>query len=237
LEGEIAQRRRAEEAHRQVLRRLSQAQETERGRISRELHDRLGQELTALKLGMQLLRKQGPLPAAHQQTIARQEAVVDRLMRDIHRLAWELRPPVLDDLGLHLALQRYTTEWSQNSGVIVDFHANGADAQRLPAEFETALYRVAQEALTNVLRHAGADRVSVLFERRPGSVSLIIEDNGRGFETAGLTQTPNPQAKLGLLGMQERLTLAGGTLQIESSPGAGTTLFARLPLAPPSSGS
>jgi signal transduction histidine kinase len=236
LQAEIVQRRRAEEAHRQVLLRLSEAQETERGRISRELHDRLGQELTALKLGLQLLRKQGPLPAGVQESIGRQETLVDRLMRDIHRLAWELRPSVLDDLGLELALQRYSTEWSETSGVLVDFHANGAGAQRLPPEFETTLYRIAQEALTNVLRHARAGRVSVLFERKPGWVSLIIEDNGRGFETASPPRTTSAHAKLGLLGMQERVTLVGGTLEIESSPGAGTTVFARLPLAHPGSG-
>jgi len=230
LQSEIVQRQRAEEAHRQVLRRLSEAQETERGRISRELHDRLGQDLTTLKLGLQLLRKQGPFKAPVQESIGKLETLAEGLMRDLHRLAWELRPSTLDDLGLELALQRYATEWSENSGTAVDFHSDGLNGQRLPVEFETALYRVAQEALTNVLRHADASRVSLLLERRGEQVSLIVEDNGTGFETDALWQTPATQGKLGLLGMSERVNLVGGVFAIESSPGNGTTVFARLPL-------
>lgn len=230
LQAEILQRQRAEEAHRQLLRRLAEAQETERGRISRELHDRLGQDLTALKLGLQMLRKQGPFAAAVQESIARLERLTEGLMRDIHRLAWELRPSALDDLGLDLALRRYCTEWSETTGVPVDFHSDGLDTRRLPLDLETALYRVAQEALTNITRHAHAGRVSVLLERRPAYVSLIIEDDGRGFETEALLQSPSTQRKLGLLGMQERVKLLGGTLAIESTPGAGATVFVRLPL-------
>jgi signal transduction histidine kinase len=230
LQGEIAQRQRAEEAHRQVLRRLSEAQETERGRISRELHDRLGQDLTALKLGLQLLRKQGPFPAPVQESIGKLQTLAEGLMRDLHRLAWELRPSTLDDLGLELALQRYATEWSENSGTAVDFHSDGLDGRRLPVEFETALYRVAQEALTNVLRHAKADRVSLLLERRGDQVSLIVEDNGSGFDADALWHSPSTKGKLGLLGMSERVKLLGGVFTIESSSGNGTAVFARLPL-------
>jgi signal transduction histidine kinase len=107
---------------------------------------------------------------------------------------------------------------------------------RLPPEFETTLYRIAQEALTNVARHAQATRVSVLLERRPGYVSLIVEDDGRGFDAPRTTSAPASQGKLGLLGMQERVRLAGGTLTIESAPGAGATVFARLPLEPDAPG-
>jgi signal transduction histidine kinase len=230
LQAEIIQRQKAEEAHKQVLRRLSEAQETERGRISRELHDQLGQELTALKLGLQILRKQGPFTAGVQESISKQEALADRLMRDIHRLAWELRPSALDDLGLELALRRYTLAWSENSGVVVDFHADGGGAGRLPLELETTLYRVAQEALTNITRHARAERVSVLLERRSGCVSLIVEDDGQGFNADKVVQEPEESGKLGLLGMQERVKLVGGTFEIESTEGTGTTVFARLPL-------
>jgi len=231
LQGEIVQRQRAEEAHRQVLRRLSEAQETERGRISRELHDRLGQDLTTLKLGLQLLRKQGPFTPQVQESIGKLEVLAEGLMRDLHRLAWELRPSTLDDLGLELALQRYATEWSENSKIVVDFHSDGLEGRRLPLEFETALYRVAQEALTNVLRHAKSERVSLLLERRTEQVSLIVEDNGTGFDAEALWQAPSTQGKLGLLGMSERVKLLGGMFTIESSPGNGTTVFARLPLA------
>ena len=228
LQVEIAQRQRAVAAHRQVLRRLSEAQETERGRISRELHDRLGQNLTALKLGLQVLRKQGPFASPIQQGIARLEELAEGLMRDIHRLAWELRPSALDDLGLEMALHRYTGSWSESSGIPVDFHSDGLEGARLPPELETTLYRVAQEALTNITRHAKARRVSLLLERRPGGVSLIIEDDGKGFDAEAALR-PAGQERLGLLGMQERATLVGGSLTIESSPGAGTTVFVRLP--------
>ena len=132
LQAEILQRQRAEEANRLVLRRLSEAQETERGRISRELHDRLGQDLTALKLGLENLRRQGPFAAAVGEDLGKLDKLVEGLMRDIHRLAWELRPSVLDDLGLDLALRRFTDDWSQNTGVPVDLHAGG-DLGRQPA--------------------------------------------------------------------------------------------------------
>ena len=231
LQAEILQHQRTEQAHQLVRRHLAEAQETERGRISRELHDRLGQDLTALKLGLQNLRRPSPFAAAVGTELSRLEMLVEGLMRDIHRLAWELRPSVLDDLGLDLALQRYTEEWSQNTRVPVDLHIGGdLGSHRLPHEFETTLYRITQEALTNVARHAQAKRVSVLLERRPGYVSLIVEDDGRGFEAEGVIAAPASPEKLGLLGMQERVKLAGGTLTIESVPGSGSTVFTRLPL-------
>jgi signal transduction histidine kinase len=234
LQAEILQRRRTEEANQLVLRRLSEAEETERGRISRELHDRLGQDLTALKLGLQNLRLQGSVKETAVEKLASLEKVAEGLMRDIHRLAWELRPSVLDDLGLERALQRFTEEWSRNTGVPVDFHTGGDLAtRRLPHEFETVLYRISQEALTNVARHAQASRVSVLLERRPGYVSLIVEDDGRGFDSQGTMESLPTAGRLGLLGMQERAKLAGGSLTIESAPGGGATIFVRLPIGPP----
>jgi len=230
LRAEILQRQCAEEAHQLVRRRLAEAQETERGRLSRELHDRLGQDLTALKLGLANLRRLGPFAQAVGDQLSKLENLAEGLMRDIHRLAWELRPAVLDDLGLDQALQRVTLEWSNNTGVPVELHiGENLQTSRLPPEFETTLYRVAQEALTNIARHAQAKRVSVLLERRPGGVSLIVEDDGQGFNAPGEGTLVNP-GRLGLLGMQERVQLAGGTLTIESAPGAGVTLFARLPL-------
>jgi signal transduction histidine kinase len=167
LQSEIAQRRRAEQAHQQVLRRLAEAEETERGRISRELHDRLGQELTAVKLGLQLLRKQHTSIAEARDNILHLESLAEGLMRDVHRLAWELRPPALDDLGLELALQRYTSHWSEKVDVPIDFHSHGLTGHRLPVDYETTLYRVTQEALTNVARHAAARHVSLLLDVAP----------------------------------------------------------------------
>jgi signal transduction histidine kinase len=276
MQLEIARRQQAEEAQKQVMRRLNVAEETERGRISRELHDRLGQDLTALKLGLQSLQKQCPFvsaitppepgappakPAGNESHgpalagnsiaakpepaksteecpfagnvhagITKMKELADGLMRDIHRLAWELHPGILDDLGLEAALRRYTNEWSAASGIRLDFHSEGMDASRLPLETETALYRVAQEALTNVLRHAKAQCVSVLLERRDNYVSLIVEDNGVGFDTDVIFQTYDIKEKLGLLGMLERIHLAGGTIDIESNPNIGTTVFVRINL-------
>ncbi len=231
LESEILQRQRAEQAHQLVQRRLSEAQETERGRISRELHDRLGQDLTALKLGLQNMRRHGPFPLTIGENLGKLEKLAEGLMRDTHRLAWELRPSVLDDLGLDLALQRLIEEWTHTAGVPVELHI-GEDLRtnRLPQEFETTLYRIAQEALTNVARHARAKHVSVLLERRGGNVSLIVEDDGRGFDAEEVMGAPASKGRLGLLGMQERVRLAGGALTIESAPSAGATVFARLPL-------
>jgi CheY-like chemotaxis protein/anti-sigma regulatory factor (Ser/Thr protein kinase) len=230
LQAEIAQREQAKKARLQVLQRLADAEETERSRISRELHDRLGQDLTGLKLGIQLVRQQGPFAPPVQESLGRLEQIADGLMRDIHRLAWELHPAALDDLGLEMVLRHYLADWSKNSQVPMDFHSEGMETRRLPLPLETMLYRITQEALTNVTRHANAKRVSVLLERRPDLVSLIVEDDGSGFDAS--IPASAAQGKLGLLGMRERVTLAGGTLEIESTPGAGTTLFVRVPLKP-----
>jgi len=232
LQTEMAQRQHAEKEHKKLLRRLADAQENERARISRELHDQLGQELTALKLGLRLVKNQGATIPVIRQSVGKLEQLAGGLMQQVHRLAWELHPAVLDDLGLEAALRRYTTEWSETNRLPVDFHSTGMETARLPLELETALYRVTQEALTNILKHAKARRVSVLLERRPELVSLIVEDDGAGFDDAATFQAARGRGKLGLLGMQERITLAGGTIEIESTPGAGTTIFARIPWEP-----
>ena len=233
LQDEMEQRRRAVEAHQQIQRRLAQAEETERSRISRELHDQFGQDLTALKLGLQLLRKREGLDPALRESVGHLEQLSDELMRHIHRLAWQLRPTALDDFGLEMAVRRYGEEWSRLSGVPLDFHSQGLESGRLSAEVETALYRVTQEALTNVLRHARAQRVSVLLERKANLAALIVEDDGQGFDPEAPGANHGGRRELGLLGMRERLMLAGGSLNIESTPGVGTTIFARIPLPEP----
>ena len=214
-----------------MLRRLVAAEETERGRVSRELHDRLGQDLTALKLGLQIVRKQAALPAGG--AGQRQQAGRTGRPPDAGHPSPGLgvAPAALDDFGLEMALRRYADEWAALSGVPVDFHSQGMNARRLAPEIETTLYRITREALTNVFRHAKARRVSVLVERRAEQVSLIVEDDGQGFDAGATLGASTTEGKLGLLGMQERATLAGGSLEIESSPGAGTTVFVRLPLA------
>ena len=147
-------------------------------------------------------------------------------------LALNLRPVVLDDLGLASALTEYAGRWSSQSGIRADVHVGGFGPERLPAASETALYRIVQEALTNVARHAEATRVSVILQTSESGVRAIVEDDGKGFDPDQLLRLPAVGRRLGLLGMQERIALVGGTLTVESSPGYGTTVYARVPLPP-----
>ncbi|MCX6928792.1 MAG: MASE1 domain-containing protein [Verrucomicrobia bacterium] len=233
LEQENRQRRSAEEALSRVLQRLIDAQETERRRLARELHDEMGPDLTALKLGLQNAARARTQPQPVPPPLTHLEELTDRIMHNVHRMAWELRPPALDDLGLVPALQRFTEEWSARTGIAVGLHNFAPHAVRLPARIETALYRITQEALTNVLKHSKAQRVSVLLDRQPQRVSLIVEDNGQGFEADEYLSRPSPNGGMGLVGMQERVSSVGGTLQIESARNAGATLYVRIPLNEP----
>jgi PAS domain S-box-containing protein len=225
LAAEIADRERAEAARGEVLRQLVTVEEDERRRISRELHDSVGQLVTGLMLGLRALERapQGKERLSDLQRLA------DRIARELQHTATELRPPALDSLGLAPALRSHLEEWSERSAIACDFHASGMDAQRLPQELETTVYRVVQEGLTNVLKHAAATRVGLVLERRRGMVSAILEDDGRGFDVDAVLAAPEKARRLGLRGMRERVALLGGELQIESAPGIGTTLFVRLP--------
>ncbi|MCA1634744.1 MAG: PAS domain S-box protein [Acidobacteria bacterium] len=231
LKEENAERLRAEESRKKLLRRLVTAQEEERRRISRELHDQMGQQLAALMMGLKRLDadSHGRQSALH--TLRQLQELTDQLSREVHTLAWGLRPPALDDLGLHTAIYNYVEEWAERSRVPVDFHSAGFVGEgRLPFSHETALYRIAQEALTNVFKHSGADRVSFILERRGDHVLAVVEDNGKGFDVEALLEPSARERRMGLLGMRERATLLGGTLNIESSPGAGTGVFVRIPV-------
>jgi PAS domain S-box-containing protein len=230
LRAEIAERMRAEEARRELLLRLVTAQEEERRRISHELHDQMGQQLTAVMMGLKALDGDSYGRQSALATLRQLRELTDQLSREVHNLAWGLRPPALDDLGLHTALYNYVEEWAERSRVAVDFHSAGFEGGRLPFSHETTLYRIAQEALTNVFKHSGADRVSFILERRADHVLAVVEDNGRGFDVETLAEPPVRGRKLGLLGMRERAALLGGTLNVESTPGAGTSVFVRIPV-------
>lgn len=232
LEAEIVQRTQAEESHLRVLRSVVATQEVERGRLARELHNEFSQKLAALGIGLKGLEDERPAQSTLQLRLAGLLNIVDGLMRDMHTLVWKLRPPVLDDLGLLDALRRYTGDWMKVSGIPVDFHSGGLGGRVLPPQIEITLYRIAQEALTNVFKHARARRVSVLLEDKRNHVALIIEDDGRGFHMDKLSKDgAGSQGHVGLIDMRERAVLAGGTLDVESTPGSGTTVFARIPLA------
>jgi len=211
----------------QLLEKVITAQEEERKRIARELHDETGQTLTSLMVGLKVLAGAASLQEI-QEKAGQLRAVAAQTLDSVHRLALELRPSVLDDLGLMAAMQRYVKDWGENFGLSVDFQATGLDRRLLP-QVETTVYRVVQEALTNVARHAEAQNVSVLLEYRGDSVVCIVEDDGRGFDVRNVLKA-NDMRRLGLYGMQERISLAGGKLAVESTAGVGTTVFVEIPL-------
>ena len=229
---DITGRKRAEEERARLLRRLVSAQEEERRRIARELHDQLGPYPTALLLGLKRLKESGQNPAAVEEGVGELMRLADHLGQELHRLAWELRPAALDDLGLHTALANYVEEWSARFRIAADFHSNGLLERRLPPQVEIALYRIVQEALTNVSKHAGARRVSVITEYRQGRLLAVVEDDGRGFNLAEVFGAAAARRRLGLIGMRERARMLGGEVEIESAPGSGTTLYVRVPVAP-----
>jgi len=213
----------------QVLRRTVADQEAERQRIARELHDTLGQSLTLLQLGLDGISRTMPANDAAQARVANLKTLTVDVGRQVHELAWEIRPTVLDDLGLQTAIRNLLETWSERSSLKFDLHLTLAD-RRLPATIETALYRVLQEALTNVVRHAEATRVGVILGIKEDTVTMIIEDDGRGFGCDEDNPARAPARHFGLLGMRERVALVDGTLEIESAPGRGTTLFIRVKL-------
>jgi signal transduction histidine kinase len=212
----------SERIARDALRRVVDAQELERRRLSRELHDETGQALTSILLGLKSLEETLENDSSRAATADLRELVVGTL-QDVRRLAVELRPSALDDFGLVPALENLTSAFAEQTGIRVDFGAALGD-KRVPGEVETALYRIVQESLTNVVKHAHARQVSISLTRTEGSVKAVIEDDGQGFDPTG------PDAGHGLIGMRERLALLGGRLQIESSAESGTTVAVEVPI-------
>ena len=207
---------------RDALRRVVDAQELERRRLARELHDETGQALTSILLGLKTVEEavEGETPRA---AVAELRELVVATLQDVRRLAVELRPKVLDDFGLVPALERLAETFGEQTRMAVRFESGLGD-ERLPGEVETALYRIVQEALTNIVKHAQASTVSVLLTRKPGSVAALIEDDGLGFDVQDVREDG-----FGLEGMRERVGLLDGRIQIESSE-AGTTLVAEVPV-------
>ena len=226
LRAEMIERERAERGRTELLGRLLFAQEDERRRIAREMHDQFGELLTALARRIETLgdRTRGS-PAVSEQVDAL-AVLAQQIDRDVEHLVWELRPTALDDLGLRAALVNYVQTWSARVNIRAELHSSGLQEDRLPPDVETTFYRIAQEALTNVAKHSRAASVEVILERRPDHVLLVVEDDGVGFET-DTADTTGPRG-FGLLGMQERAALVGATLAIESSAGRGTTVLLRM---------
>ena len=207
---------------RDAVRRVVEAQELERASLARELHDETGQALTSILLGLKSLDA-GAADDGERAAVAELRELVVSTLQSVRRLAVELRPAALDDFGLVPAIERLRDTVEEQGGISVDVQSNLADA-RLPSEVETALYRIVQEAFTNVLKHASASRVSVQLNRGASSVTLVVHDDGKGFDPANVRD-----GSLGLVGMRERVALLGGHLVIESSEDAGSMLKAEVP--------
>jgi two-component system, chemotaxis family, sensor kinase Cph1 len=189
------------------------------------MHDQFGEQLTALGHRIAALKHAcRDRPELHA-SVEALEAVARQLDRDVDHLVWELRPTALDDLGLQAVLANYVRNWSDRTGISAELRASGLLDDRLDSEGETTLYRIAQEALTNVAKHSRARHVEVILERRADHVLLIVEDDGVGFDP---DDADSAGQGFGLLGMQERASLVGATLQIESASGKGTTILVRL---------
>jgi signal transduction histidine kinase len=203
---------------RDSLRRVVAGQEVERRRLARELHDETGQALTSILLGLRAVEDAGGA------NVDELRALVVATLQDVRRLAVQLRPKALDDFGLVAALERLVQTFSESSGINTELEANIGE-ERLPSDVETTIYRIVQEALTNIVKHADATSVSILVVRRDALVTAVIEDNGRGFDPA--TERDD---SLGLEGMRERVELHDGRLTIEAAPGSGTTLRIEVPL-------
>jgi len=211
----------SERVQRDSLRRVVEAQELERRRLARELHDETGQALTSILLGLKAVEDARSGEQRDEAAADLRQLVVSTL-QDVRRLAVELRPKALDDFGLLPAVERLAQTFTEQVGIEADVEASLGDT-RLPAEVETALYRLVQEALTNVIKHSRARHVSISLVRRTRSVSAVIEDDGVGF-------TEPSRDGIGLIGMRERVGLLDGRLEVESRPDHGTTIVAEVPL-------
>jgi len=230
LEREMAARAEVERQRTGLLQRIVTSQEDERQRIARDIHDSLGQRVTALRLQIAAFKDPNYDREKFEGHVELLMRTALRLDSEVSFLAWELRPAALDDLGLPDAAKAYLEEWSHNYKIKSDFGLQGFGSTRMPAEAETHFYRILQEALNNVARHAEATLVNVLLTRGRKEVSLIVEDNGKGFDVSKVSSDNGSRKGLGLLGMQERAALIGADFELESRANAGTTVFLRLPL-------
>jgi signal transduction histidine kinase len=207
-----------------LSRQLVDLQENERRSVARELHDEAGQALTSIKIGLRLLEQMSNDPAVASRAAQLQREAED-VQEGLHRLAANLRPPCLDHLGLAAAVGQLVENLSGSSGAHVELETIGLGGDRLPTRVETDFYRIAQEAVTNALRHARAKEIGVVLERHDGRLRLIVEDDGCGFDPAIAERS----GRLGLVGIRERAATLGGTLLVESSAGSGTTVVVEAP--------
>jgi PAS domain S-box-containing protein len=226
---DITDRKRAREALRTYSQRLIEAQEAERQVIARELHDEIGQVLTAVRINLQSL---GGSAQPDSQSLALDDSliIVDEALARVRELSLNLRPSVLDNLGLSSALRWYVDRYAQRSGIVAALKSDLQEGRRLRVELETACFRIVQEALTNVARHARATQVRVVLTSSNGTLNLKIKDNGIGFNVDALLKDSPPAQALGLRGMEERAVAARGSFKIDSASMRGTEVSVSLPL-------
>ena len=227
LRSQMHDRRRIEEERILLLQKIVTTQEEERRRIARDMHDSLGQQLTALRLKLASMKTDDNGRMSESLEILQE--LGKRIDAEVNFLVWELRPTILDDLGLVAAIDNYVREWSRHYGIPAEFHAGRLGSERLGENVETNLYRITQEALNNTYKHSGAKNATVVLEGHKGELVLVIEDDGKGFALDG-PRVPRSGRGLGLIGMRERAAIIGGTIEIESAPGKGTTVFVRAPM-------
>jgi PAS domain S-box-containing protein len=227
INTDVTELRQGAKVREEFVGRLLAAQEQERRNVARELHDGVAQSLTALHLRIGIMAQQASRPEVRD-GLAELTRIARAAAEEVRFLARGLRPPALDELGLFPALTRYADDFARAHGIRAEVVASGRAGGRLPPVVETAFYRIAQEALANVARHSGAASVSIVLLREPSFVQLLVEDDGAGWDPA--SEPADAYAQLGLQGMRERAALLGGRLTIESSPGSGTAVCARIPL-------
>lgn len=234
LEARVAERteelRQQQALIQQLLRRAITAQEEERARLSRELHDEIGQTLTAVQLGLDRLARSVLAEDANaREHVERVQALTEQALADLRRVIAALRPGVLDQLGLVPALGWVADHTLRPLGLTVTIDADGLQG-RLPGEIETILFRIAQEAMSNVARHSGATYVDILLRHSDSDVTMTLTDDGRGFDLASVTGASDHSRGLGLAGMQERASLAGGQVTVDTAPGGGTSVKVVVPI-------
>lgn len=226
LKLEMAANRRKDVLRQRLMQRVINTQEDERKRIARDIHDHMGQEMTALRLQLQTFREQLGNDSKLTEQFDKVMERAETLDATVDFIAWELRPAALEELGLEQALNNYVRNWSNQFKANAEVRAGVPSDRRLALDIEVNLYRIAQEALNNIAKHAQASNVGILLDKLEDRIVLIIEDDGVGFD---LEEKANKAKGLGLIGMGERAALVNGEIEIESAIGSGTTIYVRVP--------
>jgi signal transduction histidine kinase len=230
LRNQMEERAKIEDHRISLLKKLFTIQEDERGRIARDIHDQLGQRLTALRLKIAAVKDLCKDDDVIYQRVSRLQEISELLDSEVSFLAWELRPSILDETDFEAALEQYVREWSRFSGIFAEVDRIGVAGVSIDTDIATNLYRITQEALNNIAKYAKADVVNVLLEKRENDLILIIEDNGVGFDVSAVGSNESARRGFGLVGMRERAALISGTFELESTVKEGTTIFVRIPL-------